>query len=167
MARNQAYIDASPAAVFAVLSDPASYGEWVVGSRTIRDADANFPAVGSRFHHQVGIPPLLLNDHTEVLENDAPSWLVLRAKTRPFGTARVELRLDTDGKGTHVTMVERAGDRPSRILLNSITDPLVHARNRRSLGRLRRLAERHAAARPSREETEARGAQAPRGRWRV
>jgi hypothetical protein len=98
--------------------------------------------VGSRFHHQVGVPPLLLNDHTEVLENEAPSWLVLRAKTRPFATARVELRLVTHGEGTQVTMVESAGDLPSRVLLNKLTDPLVHARNRRSLGRLRRIAER-------------------------
>ena len=142
MARNQAYIDAPPAAVFSVLSDPDSYGDWVVGSRLIRDADADFPAVGSRFHHQVGVPPLLLNDHTVVLENEAPSRLVLRAKTRPFATARVELRLVADGAGTQVTMLEGAGDRPSRLLLNPITDPLVHLRNRRSLDRLRRLAER-------------------------
>jgi uncharacterized protein YndB with AHSA1/START domain len=145
MASNQAYIHAPPTTVFAVLSDADSYGDWVVGSRTIRDADADFPAVGSRFHHQVGIPPLLLNDHTEVLENDGPSRLVLRAKTRPFGTARVELQLDADGDGTRVTMLEGAGDRPSRILLNSITDPLVHLRNRRSLDRLRRLAEQRPA----------------------
>ena len=142
MARNQTYIDAPPAAVFAVLSDPDSYGEWVVGSRKIRDADPDFPAVGSRFHHQVGFPPLLLNDHTEVLENEAPTRLVLRAKTRPFATARIELGLASAGAGTQLTMVESAGDGPSRILLNPLTDPLVHLRNRHSLGRLRDLAER-------------------------
>ncbi len=145
MARNQAYIDAPPATVFSVLSDPDSYGEWVVGSRAIRDADADFPAVGSRFHHQVGIPPLLLNDHTEVLENESDSRLVLRAKTRPFATARVELQLVPDGHGTQVTMLEGAGDLPSRILLNRVTDPLLHLRNRHSLDRLRRLAERRPA----------------------
>ena len=146
MARNQAYIDVPPATVFAVLSDADSYGEWVVGSRTIRGADARFPAVGSRFHHQVGVPPLLLNDHTEVLEHEPPSRLVLRAKTRPFATARVELRLVAHGAGTRVTMIEGAGDLPSRLVLNPLTDPLVHARNTRSLGRLKRLSEQRGNA---------------------
>jgi uncharacterized protein YndB with AHSA1/START domain len=144
MARNQAYIDAPPAAVFAVLSDADSYGEWVVGSRAIRDADADFPAVGSRFHHQVGVPPLLLNDHTEVLVSEPPSRLVLRAKTRPLATARIELQLVADGDGTRVTLLEGAGDLPSRIVFNPITDPLLQLRNQRSLDRLRRLAERRA-----------------------
>jgi|EndMetStandDraft_5_1072996.scaffolds.fasta_scaffold473455_2 uncharacterized protein YndB with AHSA1/START domain len=141
MAYNEIYINATPATVDAVLSDPENYAHWVVGARKIRDADAQFPAVGSRFHHQVGVPPLVLNDHTEVLEHEPSTKLVLRAKTRPFGTARVDLRLVADGAGTRVRMTEVAGDAPSRILLNRISDPLVHARNVRSLQRLRRIAE--------------------------
>ena len=78
------------------------------GARKIRDADAHFPAVGARFHHQVGVAPLVLNDHTEVLKNEPPSRLVLRAKTRPFGTARVDLGLLAEGAGT------RADDRSRR-----------------------------------------------------
>ncbi|WP_053226934.1 SRPBCC family protein [Solirubrobacter soli] len=142
MAYNEIYIDAAPATVHAVLSDAGSYANWVVGARKIRDADPQFPAVGSRFHHQVGVPPLVLNDHTEVLEHETPSKLILRAKTRPFGTARVDLRLAAEGAGTRVRMTEVAGDTPSRLLLNRLSDPLVHARNVRSLQRLRRLAER-------------------------
>ena len=141
MAQNEIHIAATPADVFSVLSDPEAYGDWVVGSRRIRGADAGFPAVGTRFHHQVGVAPLVLNDHTEVLENHAPNRLVLRAKTRPFATARVDLRLLPDAAGTRVVMHEGAGDLPSRLLLNRLTDPLVHARNARSLQRLRRLAE--------------------------
>jgi hypothetical protein len=141
MAYNGIYINAAPATVDAVLSDAGSYAHWVVGARKIRDADAQFPAVGSRIHHQVGVPPLLLNDHTEVLEREPSSKLVLRAKTRPFGTARVDLRLVAEGAGTRVRMTEIAGDTPSRIVLNRVSDPLVHARNGRSLQRLRRLAE--------------------------
>src|ERR1700755_2229635 len=102
MAQNEPHVEATPERVFEVLSDARHYGDWVVGSRRIRGADAEFPAGGSRFHHQVGVAPLLLNDHTEVLENAAPTFLVLRAKTRPLGTARVELRLAPDGRGTHV-----------------------------------------------------------------
>ena len=62
MARNETHIAAAPDAVFSVLSDPDAYGDWVVGSRRIRDADADFPAVGSKFHHQVGVPPFLLDN---------------------------------------------------------------------------------------------------------
>ena len=141
MARNETHIAAAPDAVFSVLSDPAAYGDWVVGSRRIRDADADFPAVGSKFHHQVGVPPFLLNDHTEVLENEAPTRLVLRAKTRPLATARVELHLTAEGAGTHVVMLEGAGDLPSKLLLNRLTDPLIHARNTESLRRLSRICE--------------------------
>src|SRR6478735_2961726 len=136
MAYNEQYINAPPATVFAVLGDPDNYADWVVGARKIRDADAHFPAVGSRFHHQIGVPPLVLNDHTEVLENESPSRLVLRAKTRPFGTARVDLQLRLEGAGTRVCMTEVAGDTPSRLLLNRVSDPLVHARNVKSLQRL-------------------------------
>ena len=62
MAYNEAFIDAAPEMVFAVLSDPGCYPRWVVGARKIRAADAGFPAKGSRFHHQVGVAPLVLND---------------------------------------------------------------------------------------------------------
>jgi uncharacterized protein YndB with AHSA1/START domain len=142
MAENETYINASPARIFELLGDPDCYPKWVVGTRAIRDADEHFPAPGSRFHHQIGVPPLVLNDHTEVLEHDPPSRIVLQAKTRPFGTARIELRLAAEGAGTRVTLIEQAGDLPSRIVLNPLSDPLVHARNSVSLGRLRRLAER-------------------------
>lgn len=141
MAYNEAYINVPPATVFGVLSDPVNYPKWVVGARKIRGADPQFPAVGSRFHHQVGVAPLVLNDHTEVIANEAPNRLVMRAKTRPFGTARVDLKLLTEGSGTRVQMTESAADAPSRVLLNRVSDPLIHARNVRSLGRLKRLAE--------------------------
>jgi uncharacterized protein YndB with AHSA1/START domain len=145
MAHNTGYIDADPDTVFAVLSDASTYADWVVGSRRVRDADADFPAVGSRFHHEVGIPPLLLRDHTEVLECRPPTRLVLRAKTRPFATARVELSLTPQGTGTRVELDERAGDLPSRWALNRFSDPLIHLRNTHSLRRLRRISEARSA----------------------
>jgi uncharacterized protein YndB with AHSA1/START domain len=77
-------VDASAEDVFAVLSDPDSYGHWVVGSDTIRDADGHFPALGSRFHHRVGAGLLKTNDHTEVVDVDPPFLLELQANARPF-----------------------------------------------------------------------------------
>lgn len=141
MARNQRLMPVSPERVFAVLSDPSSYGRWVVGSDTVRDADDAWPAVGSRFHHRVGVGPLKINDHTEVLESDPPRRLVLHAKARPlFGTARVELDLERRGGGTLVTMVEDAGDPLTKLVFWGLTHVLVRGRNAESLRRLEELA---------------------------
>jgi uncharacterized protein YndB with AHSA1/START domain len=141
MATTRVEIDAPVAEVFAVLADASSYGDWVVGSDTIRDADESWPAVGSRFHHRVGIGPLKVNDHTEVLELDAPHRLVLHARARPLGTAKVTLQLSERGDHTEVTMIETAGDPLSQLALNRLTDPLVHVRNVESLRRLKRIVE--------------------------
>ena len=141
VARVEAQFSVSPERVFAVLSDPESYADWVVGSHSIRDADPSWPAVGSRFYHRVGAGLLTVKDHTEVLQADPPRRLVLRARARPLGTAKVELVLDPRDGGTHVTMIEVAGDRLSKLALNRLTDPLVHHRNVESLRRLRRISE--------------------------
>ncbi|HEX5990809.1 MAG TPA: SRPBCC family protein [Solirubrobacterales bacterium] len=87
MARNRVHIHAGPAEVFAVLSDPERYPEWVVGAAGFRDEDDEFPAVGSRFHHKVGSWPIGLKDYTEVLEAEPPDRLVLKAKARPLRRA--------------------------------------------------------------------------------
>ena len=141
MATTEAQFSVSPDRVFAVLSDPESYGDWVVGSHSIRDADPNWPAAGTRFFHRVGAGPLTVSDHTEVLQVDPPRRLVLRARARPVGTAKVEIVLEPRDGGTHVTMTEVAGDPLSRLGLNRLTDPLVHRRNVESLRRLRRISE--------------------------
>jgi len=141
MARTTRLIPASPERIFEVLSDPASYGYWVVGSDTIRDADGAWPAKGSRFHHRVGVGPIKVNDNTEVLTVEAPRLLRLHARARPlFGTALVELMLERRGGGTLVTMDETAGDVLSRVAINPLTDPLVKRRNDVSLRRLEELA---------------------------
>jgi uncharacterized protein YndB with AHSA1/START domain len=145
MARNQRLMPVAPERVFSVLADPSSYGHWVVGSDTVRHADAGWPAVGTRFHHRVGFGPLKVNDHTEVLESDPPRRLVLLAKARPlFGTARVELDLERRGGGTLVTMVEDAGDPLTKMVIDGPARPLTHLlirrRNDTSLRRLEELA---------------------------
>jgi uncharacterized protein YndB with AHSA1/START domain len=81
-------VDAPPERVFAVLADPKTYADWVVGSDTIRDADPTWPAPGSRFYHRVGVGPIKVKDHTEVREADRPRKLALHARARPLGTAR-------------------------------------------------------------------------------
>ena len=142
MAINRTHIDAPPERVFAVLADWRAYAEWVVGSRLMRGVDPGFPAAGTRFHHQVGIGPLHLNDHSEVLEVDQPHRLVLHAKARPFGTAIVDLTLEATDRGTDVTLREDPGDRLSALLFQPLTHLLVRGRNTESLRRLKELAER-------------------------
>ncbi len=141
MATNHIHVNAPPERVFAVLADPESYGDWVVGSDTIRDADANWPAVGSRFYHRVGVGPFKVEDHTEVVEVDPPRKLVIHARARPVGTALVTMHLEPRDGATYVTMIEEGGDPLSRLSINPLTDWLVKKRNDVSLDRLKRIAE--------------------------
>jgi uncharacterized protein YndB with AHSA1/START domain len=141
MATTHTQIAASPDEVFAALANPDNYGDWVVGSDTIRDADPAWPKVGSRFHHRVGFGLLKLNDHTEVLEVQPPHRLVMHARARPLGTAKVTMLLTERDGHTDVTMIEVAGDRFSRLAFNRLTDPLIHLRNVEALRRLRRIVE--------------------------
>ena len=142
MALNEIHIDTPPERVFEVLADWRGYGYWVVGSRKMRGTDPGFPAAGTRFHHQVGIGPLHLDDHTQVLEVHQPRKLVLKAKARPFlGTAVVDLTLEAKDGGTHVTMREDPGDALTAFVFQPITHLLVRGRNVESLKRLKELAE--------------------------
>jgi uncharacterized protein YndB with AHSA1/START domain len=141
MAHNDTYIDASPEHVFEVLSDPENYGYWVVGSKYIRDADPDFPARGTKFHHTVGFGPVEIKDHTTVLASEPPHMLKLRAKARPMGTANVTMKIEAEGHGSRVTMIEDAGDPLTAFVFNPLTHLLVRGRNVESLDRLRELAE--------------------------
>lgn len=142
IASNHVRIKAPPERVFEVLAEPDSYADWVVGSQSIRDADPSWPAIGARFYHRVGVGPLRVNDHTEVVAVDAPRRLVLRARARPLGTAMITLTAQTlSAGGTELIMEEGPGDVFSRLLFNPFTDPLVALRNSESLRRLKRIAE--------------------------
>ncbi|MGH2869283.1 MAG: SRPBCC family protein [Solirubrobacteraceae bacterium] len=141
MATTETTIDVPRERVFGVLARPEAYADWVVGSDLIRDADASWPATGSRFHHRVGFGPFKVKDHTEVIEVQPPGKLVMHARARPLGTALVTVLLEAQGDSTRVTMHETAGDALSRLAINPLTDWLVHHRNVESLRRLKRIAE--------------------------
>lgn len=142
MARNEIIVRARPDAIFDLLSDPRGYGHWVVGSKEIRDADAAFPAVGSRFHHRVGVGPFTWADHTEVMVCERPRRLELRAKVRPFGTAFVTLELVAmPDATTKVTIIEDAGDLFTKLFFLPLTHLLIRGRNVESLRRLQAMAE--------------------------
>jgi uncharacterized protein YndB with AHSA1/START domain len=134
-----------PEAVWDALAEPAAYAYWVPGSKEIRDADADWPAPGSRFHHTIGVGPIKVSDHTVAVDSRPPELLRLRAKGRPVGTATITLEMRPRDGGTVVRMSETL-DGPF-VLLN--VSPLVHvttkARNAESLMRLEELALRQAA----------------------
>jgi uncharacterized protein YndB with AHSA1/START domain len=160
VARSETHINASPKAVFRVLSDPRSYAYWVVGSAEIRDADPEWPQPGSRFRHTVGIGPLRLKDHTEVEDVQRDRYLKLHAKARPLGNARVKLQLKKNRRGTKVTMTEDPADLPSALLFFPLTHLLTRGRNERSLERLAELAE---GRRPIPEDGREASSQTPAG----
>ena len=129
-----------PEAVWAALATPAKYGYWVVGSKTIRDADPSWPKPGSRFHHTVGIGPFEVSDHTEAIAAERPRLLRLRAKSRPVGTALVTLELAPVDAGTLVRMSERPDGAFAPLALNPAVHLFTRARNAESLMRLEELA---------------------------
>jgi uncharacterized protein YndB with AHSA1/START domain len=133
-----------PEAVWEALADSRAYGYWVVGSKVIRDADPHWPEPGSKIHHTVGVGPLELSDHTEVLEAERPRRLQLRAKGRPLGSARVTLELTPKDGGTVVRMTENPDGawRPLAFLPPLQVFSLL--RNAESLMRLEELALRRA-----------------------
>ncbi len=133
--------DTTPERIFEVLSDPRSYGDWVVGSKEIRFWDPDFPAQGSAFHHTFLIGLVPVKDHTTVVEVDAPRYLLLRARARPTGIAHVALRLEPRNGKTQVTIEEWPVDGVAAKLHNRIQDKLIALRNVESLRRLKRLAE--------------------------
>jgi len=139
VATNERHMPVAPELVWAALEDPAGYADWVVGSKAVRGADAGFPAPGTRLHHTVGIGPLALRDHTEVVEAERPRFLCLRAKGRPLGIAVVILELVPADGGTTVRMSEWPDGPLAIVALNPVVDVLTRVRNAESLKRLERL----------------------------
>ena len=142
MAVNDIDIDAPPDAVFDVLSDPRSYGRWVVGARAVHRADPEWPAPGSAFDHTQGFGPfVLVADSTCVLASERPTLLRMRVQARPLSIAHVTLRLTPRDGGTRVRMIEVPADLWSQVTMNPLIDPLLRLRNAEALRRLKRLAE--------------------------
>jgi uncharacterized protein YndB with AHSA1/START domain len=141
VARNERFIDAPPARVYEVLSDPTTYGEWVVGSREIRSADSDWPAHGTRFQHASGPPLLGSEDSTAVVDTLAPVMLELDARVRPYPGAHVTLYLQPEGDGTRVIMIEDPANPVLNVLIGPLGHAVIRARNVESLRRLKELAE--------------------------
>jgi uncharacterized protein YndB with AHSA1/START domain len=140
MAKNSLTIDAPPADVWAVLADARTYEHWVVGCDDIRGVEGDWPAVGSRFFHTVGVGPVKTKDNTAVVECEPDRRLVLEARARPAGVARVIFTLEqVDGDasiGTNVTIEEFPVKGVAKVIDNPIQDGLIKVRNVETLRRL-------------------------------
>lgn len=122
--------------VFDVLRDGFSYGDWVVGTRTIRSVGPAFPAEGSRLHYTVGHRPLRKDDETVVLAYRPDEELALEARAWPAGTAHIRITAEPVEGGTAVSIDEQPLRGPARLLHNPLLDLAVKARNVETLRRL-------------------------------
>lgn len=141
------HVLAPPAAVWTVLADGWRYPAWVVGASRMRAVDDGWPGVGTQLHHSAGSWPLLLSDVTTVEVCDPRRRLVLLAKGRPLGAARVEILIEADDRdgGCVVRLREDAAHGPARLVPRPVRQVLLGLRNRETLRRLAMQAERRSS----------------------
>ena len=128
--------------VWDVLANGWNYSQWVVGNTRMRAVDPRWPAPGSTIHHTIGVWPVVLNDETEVESSTPLEELVLLAKGRPFGGARIVLRLFDTQTGCRIEMAEVPVGGPLNLLPRRLALAAAYPRNRECLARLAAVAER-------------------------
>lgn len=131
----EARVPAKRAEVYEVLSDPATYPSWLVGNSRVAEIDDDFPQAGAEFEHTVMAGLMRIDDHSESIGADRNRRLAMRVHAGRFH-ARVQFDLESCGKGT--TSV-RLAEQPIGLLsfATPLLRPLLYARNRASLERLR------------------------------
>ncbi len=130
-------ITASTEQIFAVLSDPSTYPQWLVGAQEVRDVDKDFPQPGTVFHHSVGpTEAATVHDVSESLEVNPPRYLKLRVHVGPL-RGIVEFRLKGTREGTEVIFRERPAGK-ARYMMPFVR-PALFARNTESLRQLDEL----------------------------
>lgn len=135
---------------FYLLEDPRTYSYIVVGTRTIRAFDPNWPDPHTQIHHSVGIGPLVIRDSTEVVEVQPPHLLVLEARFRPFGVVTVRFTLEPAGADTRLTVEETPRRGPVALPgFERVIDAAIYLRNWEMLRRIHRLVERRPQWRPA------------------
>jgi uncharacterized protein YndB with AHSA1/START domain len=143
----ETYIEGTPSEVYSVLSNGWYYSGWVVGTSHMQAVEEAWPAAGSRLFHASGVWPAVVADETIVDEVVPNERLVMTARGRPFGEARVEIALALEGDGTRVTLTETPIQGPASWMHNRIADLILRRRNVESLARLASISERRTAPR--------------------
>jgi hypothetical protein len=141
MATTQGWARTDPIRVFAVLADGWQYSSWVVGTGAIRAVEAAWPEHGARLHHAAPWP-LMVGDETRVERCEPDRRLVLLARGRPLGEARVDITLTAERGGTRIDLTEEPVSGPGKWAHNPLLDAVLKRRLDESLARLVALAER-------------------------
>jgi uncharacterized protein YndB with AHSA1/START domain len=141
MVTNTRTVNTTPDQVWNVLADGWLYPLWVVGATRIRDVEQDWPAVGSKIHHSVGVWPAVLDDDTEVLGCEPGRSMRLRARGWPLGEAEVQIRLSAQGSGTLVEISEEVVAGPGKLLPEPLRGMTIKVRNVETLNRLALVSE--------------------------
>ncbi len=123
--------------MFAALANPDTYPHWLLGARRIRSVSDDWARPGSFFEHTVGFGPVVISDRTTVRAIDPPRTLVLHVRARPLLEAVVRFEVEGSASGSSVMMQET----PVGVYgtISAIAQPLIRARNERSLQRLKKF----------------------------
>lgn len=130
----------APEAVFDVLRDGHSYGDWVVGTRTIRAVDPGWPAEGTQIYYTIGYGPLRKDDETLSLAYHPDQRLELEIEAWPAGCAKVVITAEPAEGGTLVSIDEHPDRGVARVLHNPLVDLCIKLRNVETLRRLEQQA---------------------------
>lgn len=151
MAITEQDFSVSATALFAALTNPETYPRWLVGAKNIRSVSDDWPQPKSYFEHTVGFGPVVIPDRTTVRAIDPPDMLEMLVRARPFLEAVVRFEVAATPAGSHVSMQET----PIGIYkgISAVAQPLIRARNERSLQRLKAYVESSAASTSTGEVT--------------
>lgn len=134
-------INAPASAVYESLLDAWTYEVWVQGAKNIRSVDPTWPAPGGRFHHSVGVGPLMTHDETRMLRVETDHLVELNMQLWPLGEGIVRLELREEAGQTHVTMQEEFIKGPLAWLDNKFQQLALKLRNDWSLEKLKDVVE--------------------------
>ena len=143
--RSEVQIDCTAAEVFAVLCDPSTFPEWLVGAQRTVHVDDNWPEVGSSFRHRIGCGPLRVPGSTTVRRVEPEGLLELAAGMGPLGEAVVTFRL-TEREGKTIVTIHEGPTRGIAAIAHRMARPLIElalwGRNQASLETLKGIVER-------------------------
>jgi hypothetical protein len=141
MARVSTVSHVTPHEVFELVRNGWRYAEWVVGTKRIRAVDEDWPEVGSRFHHAVGLGPLTIRDVSEVCEIEQDRRIVLLVRVWPAGRGRVTIEVEPAPEGCRISLDEVPVEGLAEKLDGPVLEATAYLRNKESLRRLKRAVE--------------------------
>ncbi|HEX5566519.1 MAG TPA: SRPBCC family protein [Streptomyces sp.] len=137
MAVRHVLVKTSPDRVWDVLSDADRYQQWVVGTRSTRRAEGEWPKVGTALRYEIGVGPVNFQGHTVVRICEPPSRLELEASAGRLGSARIAISVRPWGDDTLITMDEHPLRGTVARLHTAPMDAALQLRHRLMLSRLR------------------------------